>query len=135
MPGSSFVQTNAGNEAARHFGMKEAPVPVKKSVEYLVATVSISLGFLDLGIASLMNMSCRLTGPLETRLPAGFRLLRARTGPGDSSIYDLLSRFFFFDLHSKAFSLRSILQSHLGHAALYRYILVQVYIAQVREFS
>lgn len=34
-----FVQTASGNEAARAFGMGEAPVPVKKSVEFLVATI------------------------------------------------------------------------------------------------
>ena len=31
---SSFVLTDPGNEAARIAGMKEAPVPLKKSVEF-----------------------------------------------------------------------------------------------------
>lgn len=34
-----FVQSGPGNEAARFFGMEEAPVPVQKSVEFVVATV------------------------------------------------------------------------------------------------
>ena len=83
-----------------------------------------------------MNTNCRLTEPLETRLPAGSRLLRARTGPGDSSVHGLLSQYLYFvDLLLEASSLRSILQSHPRLADLYRYILVQVSIAQVRGCS
>ena len=36
----SFVQTETGNEGARFFGMPEAPIPIKDSVDFLVATVS-----------------------------------------------------------------------------------------------
>ena len=41
--GSNFVQCGPGNEAARVFGMEEAPVSVKKSVDFVVATVKIFL--------------------------------------------------------------------------------------------
>ncbi len=64
------------------FGMEEAPVPVKKSLEYLVATVSISSGISALGNAWLMGLICRLTVPLETRLLAIFHRSRAGTGTG-----------------------------------------------------
>ena len=49
--GSRFVQTDSGNKGARSFGMAEAPTPVKKSVEFLVATVRLrfsSLAFLGI---------------------------------------------------------------------------------------
>ena len=42
LSGSRFVQSGPGNEAARFFGMEEAPVSVKKAVEFVVATVRIS---------------------------------------------------------------------------------------------
>lgn len=82
LSGFRFVQTASGNEAARAFGMGEAPVPVKKSVEFLVATVRISSDISALGAASLMDVNCRLTVPLETRLLAISHPLKARTGPG-----------------------------------------------------
>lgn len=65
------------------FGMDEAPMPVKKSLEFLVATVRISSGISALENAPLMNLSCRLTVPLETRLLGISHLSRARTGPGN----------------------------------------------------
>ena len=43
LSGSRIVQTGPGNEAARFFGMEEAPVSVRKSVEFVVATVRVSL--------------------------------------------------------------------------------------------
>ena len=37
-----FVQSGPGNEAARIFGMEEAPVSIKECVEFVVATVRSS---------------------------------------------------------------------------------------------
>ncbi len=36
----SWTQTDLGNDGAKSFGMAEAPIPLKTSVEFLVATVS-----------------------------------------------------------------------------------------------
>lgn len=71
-----------GNEGARIFGMKEAPVPVQKSIDFLVSTVRISHSISALGNASLTDLGCRLMVLLEKRLLAISHLLRARIWSG-----------------------------------------------------
>ena len=55
------------------FGMEEAPVPVKKSLEYLVATVRISSGVSALGNASLMDLDLQIDGATRDKVSGHFR--------------------------------------------------------------
>ena len=54
------------------FGMEEAPMPLKKSLEYLVATVRNSSGVLALGNASLMDPNLQIDGATREKVSGHF---------------------------------------------------------------
>ena len=53
-------------------GMKEAPTPVKESLEYLVATVRISPSVSALGNTSLIDLDLQIDGATRDKVSGHF---------------------------------------------------------------